>query len=73
MKHFGMTMDMPIPGFLQVFQQYSLALVFLDAAFYWSHRMLHTPYFYKTVHKQHHEFKGSIGFASEVSPRRFDA
>lgn len=26
-----------------------------DFHFYWTHRFLHLPYFYKTVHKYHHE------------------
>jgi fatty acid hydroxylase domain-containing protein 2 len=27
-----------------------------DFMFYWSHRILHTPFLYKRFHKQHHEF-----------------
>ncbi len=42
-------------------------LVFLDAAFYWSHRLLHHPAMYKHFHKQHHEYKGTIGFAAEYA------
>ena len=26
-----------------------------DFFFYWSHRTLHLPYFYKRIHKIHHE------------------
>ena len=33
--------------------------------FYFTHRMLHLPLFYGKIHKQHHEYKGTIGFAAE--------
>lgn len=35
-----------------------------DFAFYWSHRMLHTPYLYKKVHKVHHEFNNTVSIAA---------
>ncbi len=41
--------------------------VFLEASFYWVHRALHHPALYKQIHKQHHEYKGTIGFATEYA------
>jgi methylsterol monooxygenase/4-alpha-methyl-delta7-sterol-4alpha-methyl oxidase len=38
-----------------------------DCLFYWSHRILHSAYLYKNIHKQHHEFNISISVASEYS------
>jgi len=32
-----------------------LLYIWSDAHFYWTHRMLHTRWLYKTVHKYHHE------------------
>ena len=32
-----------------------LAYIWGDAHFYWSHRLLHTPLLYRTVHKVHHQ------------------
>ena len=40
-------------------------LVVEDAMFYCSHRLLHTPYFYKRIHKMHHEYESVVGIASE--------
>ena len=42
-------------------------LLFLECTFYWSHRLLHHPSVYKSWHKQHHEYRGSIGFAAEYA------
>ena len=37
-----------------------------DTMFYWVHRLLHdNKWLYRTVHKQHHEFKGTTVWASE--------
>ena len=35
-----------------------------DTAFYWHHRMLHTPFFYKKIHKLHHEYYNTISLSS---------
>ena len=42
-------------------------MLFLDTSFYWSHRLLHHPRLYKHFHKQHHEYRGTIGFAAEYA------
>ena len=38
-----------------------------DFAFYWAHRALHHPLLYARIHKQHHQFVASIGFAAEYA------
>jgi len=52
---------------LVVFFQFLISRCSLIIMFYWSHRMLHLPFFYQRVHKQHHEYTGTIGFASEYA------
>lgn len=57
----------PLPGVAALTFQFSVCYLFNSTFFYWSHRMLHLPWFYKRVHKQHHEYKGTIGFAAEYA------
>ena len=40
----------------QELQKFLQCVVFLLTFFYWTHRLLHVPYLYKTVHKVHHQF-----------------
>ena len=47
--------------------QLMTALLFLEFTFYWAHRLLHHPLLYARFHKQHHEYKGTIGFAAEYA------
>jgi sterol desaturase/sphingolipid hydroxylase (fatty acid hydroxylase superfamily) len=44
------------PGALEMLIQFALCILIHDTAFYWTHRMLHTPLLYRTVHKRHHTF-----------------
>lgn len=38
-----------------------------DVLLYIFHRMLHSKLLYKPLHKKHHEFSGSVGYAAEYS------
>lgn len=46
-----------------------VALFFLieDFVFYWGHRLLHTPFLYRTVHCVHHEHAAPFGIAAEYA------
>eukprot|EP01062_Namystynia_karyoxenos_P017665 TRINITY_DN16538_c0_g1_i1.p1 TRINITY_DN16538_c0_g1~~TRINITY_DN16538_c0_g1_i1.p1 ORF type:complete len:325 (+),score=108.91 TRINITY_DN16538_c0_g1_i1:70-975(+) len=61
----GVTAYGPLPSAGRCLRDLALSALFTDATFYWSHRMLHHPSVYARVHKQHHEFKATVGFASE--------
>jgi sterol desaturase/sphingolipid hydroxylase (fatty acid hydroxylase superfamily) len=55
------------PRGLEVYWQFAVFLVIEDAAFYWSHRLLHIPILYRNIHKTHHEYKTTISTAAEYS------
>ena len=38
-----------------------------DCLFYWAHRLLHQPFFYKRFHKKHHEFNVPFSLAAEYA------
>ncbi|TNV77248.1 hypothetical protein FGO68_gene3187 [Halteria grandinella] len=49
-----------------LWQTYVLVII-EDQIFTASHRLLHTPWFYKHIHKQHHTYTLSIGLCAEYS------
>jgi len=63
----GMHFSRVLPNLATVAIQIVLFMLVEDTAFYWSHRMLHHPAIYKYIHKRHHEFKATIGIASEYA------
>jgi len=64
-ERMGSTFFGPLPDAMTVFKQLVYSVVFLEFSFYTSHRLLHHPRFYKRFHREHHEYTGTIGFASE--------
>ena len=38
-----------------------------DASFYFGHRLLHTPFLYKYIHKLHHEHKTIVGISAQTA------
>ena len=56
-----------MPGIVTLLFQLVLAYAVTDCLFYWGHRLLHVGPFYRYIHKQHHKFYVSIGFAAEYA------
>ena len=59
--------DVPIPSFIDSMTAFAIFFLTNDVLFYWVHRLLHTKILYQRVHKQHHEFRGSVGYAAEYA------
>eukprot|EP00743_Colponemidia_sp_Colp-15_P015758 GILK01019047.1.p1 GENE.GILK01019047.1~~GILK01019047.1.p1 ORF type:complete len:242 (-),score=5.21 GILK01019047.1:39-764(-) len=55
-------------GFLPTFLFILGALFMNETGFYWTHRLLHeVPFLYRTIHKKHHKYIGSISIAAEYA------
>jgi methylsterol monooxygenase len=61
---FADRIDAPLPDLSGVALHLTAAVVAEEIVFYYGHRLLHTPYFYKRIHKIHHEWKAPIGLVS---------
>lgn len=60
--------DAPLPSTPVVFGSLLGCLLFNAWGFYAAHRVLHEfPSLYRAIHKQHHEYTGSVGFAAEYA------
>src|SRR3990167_2505321 len=59
--------DLEMPTFLQLVFQLFVSFLFADGSFYWLHRLVHHRLLYKRIHKKHHEFKVSVGLASNYA------
>ena len=59
--------DAALPSFWSAFLAFVIAYVSHDWMFYWAHRACHSAIAYRHVHKQHHTYRGSIGFAAEFA------
>ena len=58
----------PVPSLFTLCAQLLFCILIDDTLFYWSHRLLHAnKWLYRTIHKQHHEFKYSVGLAVEYA------
>eukprot|EP01095_Lingulamoeba_sp_RSL-Kostka_P012227 TRINITY_DN47_c0_g1_i1.p1 TRINITY_DN47_c0_g1~~TRINITY_DN47_c0_g1_i1.p1 ORF type:complete len:266 (-),score=41.46 TRINITY_DN47_c0_g1_i1:167-964(-) len=53
-----------LPSLSEFFLHIAILWFWADGYFYWSHRLMHHRIFYKRFHKKHHEFKTTIGIAS---------
>ena len=56
-----------IPTPATMASQFTVAFLVNETLFYWGHRLLHTPALYATIHKQHHQYKGTRSFAAEYA------
>ncbi|ORY03790.1 hypothetical protein K493DRAFT_323042 [Basidiobolus meristosporus CBS 931.73] len=63
----GMKITDPFPSLFQMAIQLMWFFLFEDFYHYWAHRLFHWGFFYKYIHKVHHEFTAPFGLAAEYA------
>jgi sterol desaturase/sphingolipid hydroxylase (fatty acid hydroxylase superfamily) len=57
----------PPPSAAEFARDLALCCAGREALFYYSHRLLHTPWLYRRVHKTHHRFVAPVALAAQYS------
>ena len=57
-------LDRPLPALGELVFHLVMFLLVEEVCFYYSHRLFHSPYFYKRFHKIHHEWTAPIAMAA---------
>jgi sterol desaturase/sphingolipid hydroxylase (fatty acid hydroxylase superfamily) len=60
----GLRIDAALPPAAEVLTSLPLLVLLEECCFYYSHRLLHTPWLYRHVHKQHHAFTSPVALAA---------
>ncbi|KAG0236681.1 Chromosome 5 4 [Mortierella sp. GBA43] len=63
----GNPIGMELPTLWDVAKESIGFLIIEEAGFYYGHRLLHHPRFYKRIHKQHHLYTAPIGIAGQTN------
>ncbi|KAJ5683693.1 uncharacterized protein N7477_000038 [Penicillium maclennaniae] len=56
-----------LPPAIEIVRDVFISLLLREAMFYYSHRLLHVPYFYRRIHKKHHKFTAPIALAAQFA------
>ena len=66
-SHGLLPLDAALPPLAAMVRTLVIAHLINGVGFYVAHRLLHSSLLYSTLHKQHHEFAGTIGMAAEYA------
>jgi len=67
LQFLGMETSLPLPAWTTIAWKIAVFFVIEDFYFYFIHRLLHVPWFYKNVHKIHHEHAAPFGMVAEYA------
>lgn len=56
-----------LPPVLEIIRDVLISLLLRETLFYYSHRLLHVPFFYRRIHKKHHKFTAPIALAAQFA------
>lgn len=54
----------PFPNLYTLITHLLAYLIIVEIGFYYSHRLLHNPYFYKRIHKKHHTWISPVAISA---------
>ncbi len=57
----------PMPAPWTIAWQVLVCILVQDTIFYWSHRLLHTKWLFRKIHRKHHDFRYVRGVSAEYS------
>ncbi|KDR77646.1 hypothetical protein GALMADRAFT_224919 [Galerina marginata CBS 339.88] len=59
--------DAILPGLVEILRDVTLAALFHDILYYYTHRLIHHPSLYPAIHKLHHHFTAPVALASQYA------
>ncbi|KJR88521.1 methylsterol monooxygenase [Sporothrix schenckii 1099-18] len=66
-KLLGLRIEAPLPSLAEFARDMLVSTVLREILFYYAHRLLHQPRFYRAIHKQHHKFIAPVALAAQYA------